>query len=138
MKVTAIRPPDTPSPRAGETFTCCETPLAWPTRTEDRTCPECGTVWEHDGVDLGAGARIKPVPAPQEAGPTGHHVVAADRRAYLDAQWAEHYEADLTRATTALYLHRHGVTSADAFRQASAHPQYRPFAEALRVLEESP
>jgi hypothetical protein len=48
------------SPRVGETFTCCETPLPWPTRTEDRPCPECGTVWEHDGVDLGAGARIKP------------------------------------------------------------------------------
>jgi hypothetical protein len=46
--------------RAGDTFTCCETPLPWPTRTEDRTCPECGTVWEHDGVSLGAGARIKP------------------------------------------------------------------------------
>ncbi len=43
----------------GETFTCCETPMQWPTRTEDRTCPECGTTWEHDGVDLGAGARIK-------------------------------------------------------------------------------
>jgi hypothetical protein len=48
------------SPRVGETFTCCETPLPWPTRTEDHTWPECGTVWEHDGVDLGAGARIKP------------------------------------------------------------------------------
>lgn len=48
-----------PAP-AGETFTCCETPLPWPARTEDRTCPECGTVWEHDGVDIGAGARIKP------------------------------------------------------------------------------
>ena len=45
--------------KPGETFTCCETPLPWPMRTEDRTCPECGTVWEHDGVDLGAGARIK-------------------------------------------------------------------------------
>jgi hypothetical protein len=45
--------------KPGVTFTCCETPLPWPVRAEDRTCPECGTVWEHDGVDLGAGARIK-------------------------------------------------------------------------------
>ena len=67
MKATATRPSDTPSPRADEAFTCCETPLPWPTRAEDRTCPECGTVWEHDGIDLGAGARIKPVPAAYEA-----------------------------------------------------------------------
>ena len=64
MKVTATRPPETPALGVGETFTCCETPIPWPARTEDRTCPECGTVWEHDGVDLGAGARIKPEPAP--------------------------------------------------------------------------
>jgi hypothetical protein len=44
---------------AGDTFTCCETPLPWPDKGEDRRCPECGTVWEHDGVDIGAGARIK-------------------------------------------------------------------------------
>jgi hypothetical protein len=50
----------TASPADTGTFICCETPLPWPSRTEDRTCPECGTVWEHDGVDLGAGARIKP------------------------------------------------------------------------------
>ena len=52
----------TAAERADETFTCCETPMSWPARTEDRTCPECGTVWERDGVDLGAGARIKPEP----------------------------------------------------------------------------
>jgi len=45
---------------AGGTFTCCETPMPWPTGSQDRVCPECGTVWEHDGIDLGAGARIKP------------------------------------------------------------------------------
>ena len=58
----------TAAERADETFTCCETPLPWPARTEDRTCPECGAVWEHDGIDLGAGARIKPELAPREAG----------------------------------------------------------------------
>jgi hypothetical protein len=30
-----------------------------PTRGRDETCPDCGTVWEHDGVDIGAGAQIK-------------------------------------------------------------------------------
>jgi hypothetical protein len=44
---------------ARDTFTCCETPLPWPEKGEDRGCPECGTIWEHDGVDIGAGARIK-------------------------------------------------------------------------------
>jgi hypothetical protein len=43
----------------GDTFTCCTTPMPWPTRAEDRTCPECGAVWEREPVDLGAGARIK-------------------------------------------------------------------------------
>jgi hypothetical protein len=42
-----------------DTFTCCSTPMPWPTKTEDRTCPDCGTVWEREPVDLGAGARIK-------------------------------------------------------------------------------
>jgi len=54
--------PDTPAHRAligQDTFKCCSTPMPWPTRTEDRVCLDCGTVWEHDGVDLGAGARIK-------------------------------------------------------------------------------
>ena len=27
------------------TFTCCTTAMPWPTKTEDRTCPDCGTVW---------------------------------------------------------------------------------------------
>jgi hypothetical protein len=44
---------------SGDTFACCSTPMLWPTRTEDRTCPDCGTVWERELVDLGAGARIK-------------------------------------------------------------------------------
>lgn len=58
-----------PAERAAETFTCCETPMPWPARTEDRTCPECGTVWEHDGAGLGAGARIKPEGAPAAGRP---------------------------------------------------------------------
>jgi hypothetical protein len=45
-----------------DTFTCCETALPWPTKTEDRTCPECKTVWEREPADLGAGARIKHSP----------------------------------------------------------------------------
>lgn len=47
----------------GEAFPCdCGRPIPWPTRAEDRGCPDCGTVWEHDGIDLGAGARIKSSP----------------------------------------------------------------------------
>jgi hypothetical protein len=41
-------------------FDCdCGRRLPWPSRVQDETCPDCGAVWEHDGVDLGAGARIK-------------------------------------------------------------------------------
>ena len=41
------------------TFKCCDTPIPWPARGRDEACPQCGTVWEHDGVGIGAGARIK-------------------------------------------------------------------------------
>jgi hypothetical protein len=44
---------------AADTFTCCTTPMPWPTRDQDRTCPDCGTIWEREPVDIGAGARIK-------------------------------------------------------------------------------
>jgi hypothetical protein len=44
---------------AADTFTCCETPIPWPSRQQDEACPDCGTVWEREPVDLGAGARIK-------------------------------------------------------------------------------
>lgn len=37
----------------------CGRRLPWPSREQDETCPDCGAVWEHDGVDLGAAARIK-------------------------------------------------------------------------------
>jgi hypothetical protein len=44
-------------------FSCdCGRRLPWPARVQDETCPDCGTVWEHDGVDLGGGARIKQQP----------------------------------------------------------------------------
>lgn len=69
----------TASPARAGTFTCCETPLPSPSRTEDRTCPECGTVWEHDGVDLGAGARIKPPAArPGTGQPLGPFATSSD------------------------------------------------------------
>ncbi len=45
-------------PAAG-TFTCCTTPMPWPTQDQDRTCPDCGTIWEREPVDIEAGARIK-------------------------------------------------------------------------------
>jgi hypothetical protein len=41
------------------TFKCCDAPIPWPARGRDEACPQCGTVWEHDGADIGAGARIK-------------------------------------------------------------------------------
>jgi hypothetical protein len=75
--LTTTEPPT--AEHADETFTCCETPLPWPTRAEDRTCPECGTVWEHDGVDLGAGARIKPQDAPAISRPAGSFKLNARR-----------------------------------------------------------
>jgi hypothetical protein len=41
-------------------FNCdCRRQLPWPSRVQDETCPDCGAVWEHDGVDLGGGARLK-------------------------------------------------------------------------------
>ena len=53
-----------PAPNGPDGFTCdCGTRLAWPSKAEDVTCPSCGTVWEHDGVDLGGGARIKQQPS---------------------------------------------------------------------------
>jgi hypothetical protein len=44
---------------ASETFKCCSIPMPWPTEADDRTCPECGLVYERGPVDIGAGARIK-------------------------------------------------------------------------------
>jgi hypothetical protein len=76
MRTVTSSPTDA---RPGETFTCCETPLPWPMRTEDRTCPECGTVWEHDGVDLGAGARIKSqAGAPAAGRPVGPFATSSE------------------------------------------------------------
>lgn len=49
-------------PAVADGFVCCDTRMAWPAKTEDRTCPECGTVWEREPVDIGAGARIKSQP----------------------------------------------------------------------------
>jgi hypothetical protein len=57
------------------TFTCCTTLMPWPTKAEDRTCPECRTVWEREPVDIGAGARIK---ADREARPVTFDLMAAD------------------------------------------------------------
>jgi hypothetical protein len=62
--LAALNPPR-PEADPDTSFTCCATPMPWPTRTEDRTCPECGTVWEREPIDLGAGARIK-TPAERE------------------------------------------------------------------------
>jgi len=42
-----------------DTFTCCETPVPWPTAQQDEECPECGLTWEREPVTMGAGARIK-------------------------------------------------------------------------------
>jgi hypothetical protein len=89
-----------PAERAAGTFTCCETPMPWPARTEDRICPEYGTVWEHDGVDLGAGARIKPQDAPAASRPTGSFELNARRTAaaaVLADYKAEVASAPLTR-----------------------------------------
>ena len=67
------------------TFTCCMTAMPWPMKAEDRTCPECGTVWKREPVDIGAGARIKACPcrAPRHLRPDGgrRHVLRALRGA---------------------------------------------------------
>ena len=56
--LTACPDHEEPGPAAG-TFTCCTTPMPWPARDQDRTCPDCGTIWEREPIDIGAGARIK-------------------------------------------------------------------------------
>jgi hypothetical protein len=62
----------TPERNGPDGFGCdCGRRRPWPSRTEDVTCPDCGTVWEHDGVDLGSGARIKQQPACHYCGRTG-------------------------------------------------------------------
>lgn len=46
-------------------FVCCKTPIPFPARGGDPvTCPQCGSKWEHDGVDLGGGARQVPGQSP--------------------------------------------------------------------------
>ena len=52
--------------------------MPWPTCTEDRTCPECGTTWEYDGVSLGAGARIKPQSGPAPVPPLGPFATSSE------------------------------------------------------------
>lgn len=45
----------------GDLLPCdCGARLPWPSKGgPDVTCPSCGAVWEHDGVDLGGGAVLK-------------------------------------------------------------------------------
>lgn len=50
---------DAEAPAADESFVCCSTPLRWPARDVDVPCPDCGTIWERQAADLGAGAQIK-------------------------------------------------------------------------------
>jgi hypothetical protein len=56
---------DAPAPDAATlehmTFAChCGGRLLWPLRGgPDIICMRCGSVWEHDGIDIGGGARIK-------------------------------------------------------------------------------
>jgi hypothetical protein len=55
---------ETSTTTAREGLPCeCGARLPWPSKTQDTTCLDCGIVWEHDGVDLGGGARIKHHPA---------------------------------------------------------------------------
>jgi hypothetical protein len=56
------------------TFTCCDTPMPWPVKGHDQTCPDCGTAWEREPVDLGAGARIKYQPP---LGQTRAHIMSS-------------------------------------------------------------
>jgi hypothetical protein len=72
---------------APDTFKCCDTPMPWPTKTEDRICAECGTTWEREPVDIGAGARIKEVIAEIETDPAAR---LAEVRAVLDVFDWEH------------------------------------------------
>lgn len=48
---------------------CCDTAMPWPERGQELACPDCGTTWEHDGVTIGAGARIKSQPEAAAAAP---------------------------------------------------------------------
>ena len=63
------------------TFTCCNTAIPWPTGTEDRTCPDCGTVWEREPVDLGAGVWIK------RAGEQGERLASCGHPANDDGEY---------------------------------------------------
>jgi hypothetical protein len=57
-------------------FSCdCGTQVPWPVKGTDTACPSCGITWEHDGVDLGPGARIKAMPGVtgQVSGPACHY-----------------------------------------------------------------
>jgi hypothetical protein len=67
--------PHQPTDQTATTFTCCTTAMPWPAKAEDRTCPECGTVWEREPVDIGAGPRIK---AARAARPVTFDLMAAD------------------------------------------------------------
>jgi len=56
---------------------CCDRELPWPASGgPDVECPQCGIVYEHDGVDIGGGARVKSVPDAGDA-------VEADRALYV-------------------------------------------------------
>lgn len=50
---------DATAPAEADTFVCCETRIPWPVARQEIPCPECGTIWEHDGITIGGGARIK-------------------------------------------------------------------------------
>lgn len=59
---------------AADTFTCCETPIPWPTKQQDQVCPDCGLVWEREPVTIGAGAQIKH-PQPEITDPEAGQVM---------------------------------------------------------------
>jgi hypothetical protein len=78
-----------PEPNGLDGFTCdCGARLPWPAEAEDVTCPACGTAWEHDGVSLGGGARIKQQPSCHYCGRTGQQLAPCCERPEHEHQLA--------------------------------------------------
>lgn len=96
-------------------FQCCDTEVPWPEKGTTSDCPECGTVWEHDGVDLGGGARIREPGYPDNFQGSGPLYAAVP----LGEPW---YQAASHGATTyVMEAPAPGATEAEAI---AAHQAY--------------
>ena len=115
-----------------DTFTCCETPMPWPDKGHDRTCADCGAVWEREPIDLGAGAQIKE-PAPyfpdgfQGAGPMYAAIPLGER--WLDAatQGVTTYVLEIP------YGYPAGMSDTEASAAHDAYAGYSAFLDRSRA-----